>query len=168
MKRPLTAAFTLIELLVVTAIMMIVIGGSIAGYIQFSEYQTLVVAGREMENTIKFAQNRARIRVIENCASENFLGYRAVVSAVGTVDVYALCGSDPASPTQAPGAIKTTTPPSELDIAGGAANLDFFTLQSRQPPNVGTNLITLATTRHTYSITISSAGVISSAVTRNP
>ena len=172
MKHPPAAGFSLIELLVVSAIMAILIGGSIAGYVQFNEYQTLVTTGRDIENMIKLAQNRARLRLVENCDNSDpdpdtdFQGYRAEVASNGNVSVYALCGATAAPAAKNPAPVASYTLPTNpsFDIDGGGADLDFFTLQSRQPPEIGTNQITLSTTRNTYTITITAAGVVSGAV----
>jgi len=173
MKHPPAAGFSLIELLVVSAIMAIVIGGSIAGYIQFNEYQTLVTAGRDMQNTIKLAQNRARIRVIENCDNtdgintNDFQGYRAKISTGGLVEVFALCGADAVNSAETGGAVESYQVPSGAVATyfyNGVAlplSFDFFTIQSRTPPTIPTDIVAFSTTKNTYKIGISSAGVIS-------
>ena len=170
MKHPPAAGFSLIELLVVSAVMAIIIGGSIAGYVQFNEYQALVTTGRDIENMIKLAQNRARLRLVEHCnntdadPNTDFQGYRAVVGASGSVSVHALCGAiaeSDMSTTGGPVALYSPPINAALNFVGVPATFDFFTLQSRKTPEVSVSLIGVLTTRNAYAITVSAAGVIS-------
>jgi prepilin-type N-terminal cleavage/methylation domain-containing protein len=168
MKHLPAAGFTLIELLVVSAIMMVVIGGSIAGYVQFNEYQTLVTEGRTLENRIKMAQNRARIRATKLCDTlpddpvDDFQGFRTTISSAGVVNTYELCGVDAANISESAAVTEPFTP--TLAYGGGYAQYDFFTPQSRREPNIVTNTISIETTRNAYVITISNTGIISSEI----
>ncbi|MDA1079412.1 MAG: prepilin-type N-terminal cleavage/methylation domain-containing protein [bacterium] len=170
MKYLPAAGFTLIELLVVAAIMMVVIGGSIAGYVQFNEYRTLVTEGRTLENRIKMAQNKARIRATKLCdddpdvVNDDFQGFRTTISATGEVNTHELCGATASPSNTQMGPITDSFTPTMI-FAGGSTQYDFFTPQSQHDPEIGAGSISLSSTKNRYTITISSTGVISSAIT---
>ncbi len=172
MKHLPAAGFTLIELLVVSAIMMVVIGGSIAGYVQFNEYQTMVTEGRTLENRIKMAQNRARIRATKLCPADtdppnnDFQGFRTTISNTGVVNTYELCGAaaDPENNSISDPVTDSFTVSSSLAYGGGEAQFDFFTPQSRHEPYITTSQVSVGTTRNEYIITISNTGIISSEI----
>ncbi|PIR59681.1 MAG: hypothetical protein COU68_04360 [Candidatus Pacebacteria bacterium CG10_big_fil_rev_8_21_14_0_10_45_6] len=172
MKHLPAAGFTLIELMVVTAIMAIIIGGSIAGYVQFNEYQSLVTTGRSMENMIKLAKNRARIRAVSVCnngdavASNDFQGYRTIVNANGSANMYALCGSTADSADVVGSAVETLAAPAGFTPTGGVGGtFNFYTPQSRKEPVISVSAVGITTSRNSYVIFISPTGVISSAIT---
>ncbi len=78
MKRRffLPLGFTLIELLVVISIILLVAGGTVAGYSSFNNKQTLVSAGQTLKNTLRDAQSRAFTgEKTANCAASTLEGW---------------------------------------------------------------------------------------------
>jgi prepilin-type N-terminal cleavage/methylation domain-containing protein len=53
--------FTLIELLVAVTVMMLMLGGGVAGYSRLNRRQNLVNAGRETQLMMRAAQKKARV-----------------------------------------------------------------------------------------------------------
>lgn len=76
-----SAGFTLIEMLVVIAIMGIIMGGSIAGYIRFNDRQIVLTAGKELLTNIRQAQGRATSGVKTPTTCTTLTGYRIQASA---------------------------------------------------------------------------------------
>lgn len=73
--------FSLIELLVVISIMMLVVGGGIATYMNFNEKQTILEATNQLKSYLLQAQGNARNGVINSCTNP-LLGYRVSASAL--------------------------------------------------------------------------------------
>lgn len=54
--------FTLIELIITVAIMALVVGGSIAGFVGFTERQEVLNTAKEVQQLMRVAQSKARVR----------------------------------------------------------------------------------------------------------
>jgi type II secretory pathway pseudopilin PulG len=59
--RKQSLAFTLIEMLVVITIMMLMLGGGIAAYINFNENQQLLSAAKQMQTYLRGLQKKSRV-----------------------------------------------------------------------------------------------------------
>lgn len=77
--------FTLIEMLVVVSIVMLMVGGGIAGYLRFNERQTLRNEAKTLQVLLRSAQKKARVGD-KPAACDKLLSY-AVVMTSGSRDV---------------------------------------------------------------------------------
>ena len=85
------AGFTLIEMIVVIGLMVLMLGGSIAGYRKFNERQTVLQGGKEFVSALRLAQKRASVGDkpdVAGCngAGQKLDGYR--VSGVSAANTY--------------------------------------------------------------------------------
>ena len=85
--------FTLIELLVTSAIIMILVGGSLAAYNNFNDKQTLDAAAAELKNNLRMARGWAM--VVKKAACTNTSGgYKVDFSGIyGDYGIREMCGS---------------------------------------------------------------------------
>jgi prepilin-type N-terminal cleavage/methylation domain-containing protein len=77
-----SSAFTLIELLVSVTIILLMVGGALAGYTSYTEKQRLVAAAEKLQSGLREAQNMARIGYLGSC--EKLGGIRLQTSTSGT------------------------------------------------------------------------------------
>jgi prepilin-type N-terminal cleavage/methylation domain-containing protein len=141
--------FTLIELMVTMAIMSVVIGGSIAGFITFQSRQQVVEVGKNVQQLVRTAQGKARVRETPTDASCNgsagarLQGYRITFDSSRSV-IYALCGAD--ASIRGGGAL-TLIEVYREDIqgvtyaAGSPASIDFYTIYRGLDFTTGTKRI---------------------------
>jgi len=91
------SAFSLIELLVSVTIMLLIVGGSVAGYTRYTERQRVVAAAEKLQSALKQAQNLAITGYLGDCdeltsidfqvwnSSSGFLRYRIRTNGSGCV-----------------------------------------------------------------------------------
>lgn len=85
--------FTLIEMLVSVTILIVVVGGGLAGYIQFNDRQSLVTAGNRVESLMRTAQKRARVGDTP-AGCDRLISYNMVFSAASPdVQMQAECNN---------------------------------------------------------------------------
>ena len=70
--------FSLIELMVTITIMVLVLGGGIAGYMTFNDKQTVLEATNQLKTYLHKAQSQAKSGKIISCATP-LIGYRVTV-----------------------------------------------------------------------------------------
>ena len=77
-----SSAFTLIELLVSVTIILLMVGGALAGYTSYTEKQRLVAAAEKLQSGLREAQNMAKIGYLGSC--DELAGVRLLTSTFGT------------------------------------------------------------------------------------
>ncbi len=156
------AGFTLIELLVGITIMLLLLGGGIASFVNFNDRQTLVGAGKEFQTYLRSAQTKARVGDRPDTCPR-LLSY-AVSAGQGTnqVQVVARCevgGID------TPQIRNTYTFPPNIILN---ANVDIrFGVLSGGVTNPGDVVLRSTTTDQTYTITVTQGGEIRDGVLGN-
>jgi type II secretory pathway pseudopilin PulG len=150
--------FTLIELLVTIGILIILIGGSIAGFIRFRDNQQAFTAAKEVQQLMRLAQSKAAANIYptatttcDKIVSNKYLqGYR-VSNAGGIFSVSPICGSTRTSVTAAT-AIQTYRVPTGITTTGGT--VDFYTLSGgANPARTYSFRVTAGTRTHSFDVT---------------
>ncbi len=133
------SGYTLIELLVVIVIMMILLGGSIAGFLKFSEQKTSLSKAQELQKFIRSAQVKARAKewpagCVTNPGAVKVpvIGYKVQSSVAGGVTTISMTGHCAHNRVALDSDLVTVnvtsfTLPSTLSL-NSAINLDFLTL----------------------------------------
>ncbi len=142
MLKPTTAqsGFSLLELLITVTIMVIIVGGSVAGFMTFQARQEVLTTAKNVQQLVRTAQGKARVRETPTsatltaagfgagtCNSDNsrLQGYRINLSS-NVITLVALCGEDDLDPLQATAVVYSET------ITGmtysGPDYIDFWTL----------------------------------------
>lgn len=161
-----SSGFTLIELLVTIGIMIILIGGSIAGFIRFRDNQQAFTAAKEVQQLMRLAQSKAAANIYPTSTaicdktldSGKYLqGYR-VSRAVGTFSVSPICGSTKTLVT-ADTAIDSYTVPTGIDADATGNTVDFYTLVGGASANTTYTFEVSAGTR-THSFGVATTGAI--------
>lgn len=126
--------FTLIELMITITVMVILVGGGLAGFITFRENQQVLTSLKEVQQMARDAQTKARVRETPsscNADGNRLQGYRLRFNSATSVTVHPLCGSD--AQIANPGtlselsAIQTKTL-SGVTLSGYPTYIDFYTL----------------------------------------
>ncbi len=118
--------FTLIELLVVIAISLVVLGGALAAFINYSERRSVLNAANELKTYLVAAQNRANAGDLGGC--DQLAGYRVQTYLNGNVtemSSQAVCETgtaDTARIQQLPGGV-TVSP--NVDVTFQVLNAGF-------------------------------------------
>lgn len=151
--------FTLLELLITAAISMIVVGGSIAAFVGFTERQEVLNAAKEIQQMFRTAQSKARVRDVPGagCTLQSYQ-----VSLHGTSSkLWAIC--NPGTSIE----IKTYTAPTGVGISG---NTVLFTTLENGVTDAGGALLldaetyTVSKGSNSFTFTVSPAGSISNVV----
>ncbi len=92
------SAFSLIELLVSVTIIMLMVGGALAGYISYTEKQRLVAAAEKLESGLREAQNLAKIGYLGSCDQLGYVDFSMYIDATNglTHRIRFYCAEDPA------------------------------------------------------------------------
>jgi len=157
--------FTLIELLVTTSIAMLIAGAAIAGFVTFTDRQEVLNAAKEVQQMLRTAQAKARIKDVPKSCSDQSLPlarYQVVIDGT-TLRLEAFCESLPTTKTviiqkyELPDDVSMSLSP--IPAAPYTDTIQFKTLED------GTNLTNPTTlTFHgaeNYLFTISPRGSIS-------
>jgi len=161
--------FTLIELLVTISIGMILLGGALAGFLQFQERRKVEAAAREVHQLYVMAKANAAARKVpegysgtteacrNNAETRRLRGYQVTRSG-STYTLSAYCGSYTKSE-------KTYTLPSGITPSGQTTAVIFYSLpESGSLTNLGSSSIEIkisAGTNNEYVFTISRSGAVS-------
>ncbi len=156
--------FTLIELLVTVAISLIVIGGSLAGFMTLRAHQEVLTMAGNMRNFYVTAQGKARVRESPYSATDtcNLTGYRVQKNG-NSLDMQALCGGTPFGEI------------TSMDISGltvtfsPTSSVTFYSLPEEDAVNKklkytslpSTLTVTVTDSSYPVSFTISTTGAIS-------
>jgi prepilin-type N-terminal cleavage/methylation domain-containing protein len=79
-SRSAALGFTMIELLVSVSILVLLMGGGIAGFINLNDRQTLVNSGKEVQLMMRSAQKKARVGE-KPTGCDRLVGYSVVVGS---------------------------------------------------------------------------------------
>ena len=146
------AGFTFIELLVSVAILMILMGGGIAAYLNFSDKQKVVQSGADVAFLARAAQKKARVGdKPAGCTRLN--AYEFQIPSNGVIVLRAVC-------TNATVETQRLTLPSGVTITGGST-VQFFVLHGGASSN---QTIVVSGGGTTYTFTIGTGGDISEGV----
>lgn len=155
------SGFSLIELLVVTAIMLVVVGGSIAGFVTFRDRQQVTTGSKEIQQLLRSAQAKARVRETPTSCSfdgNRLQGYRVVFNSSTYVTLHPLCGADAAIAN--PTTLTQLDSISSVTLVGATmvtslSSIDFYTLHRGVKIHIGggiyTNSQQVKFTGNTYS-----------------
>jgi prepilin-type N-terminal cleavage/methylation domain-containing protein len=116
--------FTLIELIIVVSIVLLLVGGGMAAFVRFNDRQKVQATVSEVEQLLRIAQTRARVRDNSDQAACTLQGYRVVTNG-STVEMRLLCGATKFAVT-APTLRDSFTVPSGVTLT--SMQIDFYTL----------------------------------------
>lgn len=163
---PASLGFSLIELLITVAIMSLVVGGAIAGFVAFQAKEEVRTAAKNIQQLVKTTQGKARVQetptanLTTNCNSDGnrLQGYRITISST-VATIYAFCGVDMAT-------ITSYTQVYSESISGvtysGPDVTDFFTLyRGVTSPSGLPATYQFTKGSSTYSFTVGVGGAIS-------
>jgi type II secretory pathway pseudopilin PulG len=151
-KNSKQAGYTLIEIVVVVGIMILMIGGGIAGFVQFQEKQAIIGAASDMKVQLRLAQTRARSGdVPSGCDRLQSYAVRTTTASETTlVSQVAICDSGEIVRTEKELAPGITT--------AGDYDIRFLTLHGGVS---GAEIITLeSTTGYSYEFEVTQGGEI--------
>lgn len=130
--------FTLIELIVTVAIMALLVGGAIAGFITFRERQAVQTAAKDLQQLLRTAQAKARVRDTPSSCNSSILrlqGYRVTINTT-TAYIRPLCAAENTTPGD-PGAfgvininedVLTLSSGINIEVSNSDFFIDFYTL----------------------------------------
>lgn len=154
------SGFSLLELIIATAIVVLVAGGGIAGFVSFTDRQEVLNTALEVQQLMRTAQSKARVRDVPDlCDATPLTSYQVTVES-SSIALVAVCGSSQT--------IKTYTFPNGVTIIP-QQSIKFATLDQLVTKPDGSQLpgdpplITYTISKGTYSFafTVSSTGAIS-------
>lgn len=159
--------FTLIELLVVITIMMILLGGAIAGFLTFRDNQQVFTAAKDVQELMRLAQTKASANTYPSSSAtatcnksvdtKYLQGYRVVLSGT-TFTLRAICGATQASAVADTSvSIKSYTLPTGVTVPTGG-NVSFYTLEGGATQRT---FIFQGSTGRQYTFEVTSTGVVS-------
>lgn len=161
-KNRFAQGFTLIELLVVSAIVTILVGGAMAGFIGFRDRRAVTSYAQQVQNWYITGQAKAKVREAPTAGCTTLLGYRVTVTA-NAIRRQALCDTGPV------GSIDDLAIPAGITVNATTATTDFYAIPIENEPNSrldytslnGDNLIVISDD-HSYqkTFTITRAGTI--------
>lgn len=154
--------FSFIELLVTVSIMLVVLGGGIAGYIQFNQRQTVLEASKRLQTMLRTARTKAQVRDTPAAGDCVLQGYQFAASSTSpgaTVRLNAWCGATQATATAYSTPVETFTLPTGVALSSGHSII-YYTLHG------GTNVLSarevvVSDGSTTYRFTVSPGGDIS-------
>lgn len=111
--------FTLIEVMVSVTIMLLLVGGGIAGYNTFNDRQTVIQEGKQFASMLRLAQKRASVGDKPTvCAGNKLQGYYVIRGGeANTYQLWVACNNDAFL-------LQTVTMPSSVTFAENV-NLQF-------------------------------------------
>lgn len=97
-KHHAAQGFSLIELLVVTSIMVIMVGGAIAGFMNFKDKRAILTFAQQVQGWHVTAQAKAKVRERPTTGCTEFSGYQVTIAAT-TITQQAVCTNGAAGTT---------------------------------------------------------------------
>lgn len=122
--------FTLIELIVAVAIMSLLVGGAITGFITFAERQEVQTTAKNLQQLLRTAQAKARIREVPTaCTAPNkrLQSYRVRLNQTSP-DIVMLCGVGADRELIIPTDRESVVIPTGITVTSDAEYIDFYTL----------------------------------------
>ncbi len=169
--------YTLIELLIVIAILLLVLGGSIAGWLKFSEKQTTLSNAQTLQKMVRSAQVKARAKqwpstCLNGTTKVPVIGYRvssSVVNGITTITLTGFCNNTKATyDTASNRAVINTWQMSPTLSLSANFSFDFYTnaggVNLNTSNNPATVLIKNDLNTSCASFTVSGGGAITDAV----
>lgn len=161
------SGFTLIELLITSAIIMIVVAGSLVAFLGFQERQKALVAAKSIQQLMRSAQVKARVRdTPTGCAS--LTGYRVQVGFTEST-MQAVCAG------VLHGQVRTVHYSDGVSLEAGAGNYMFRTLEGGVTSNIDAppvlpipiddSNISLKSGGATHNFSVTKTGAISNVTT---
>lgn len=128
---------SLIEMIIVVSIILVILGGAIAGFFRFNDRQSVINTANAVKQVLESARTRARVRDNPNQACGTLQGYRVLTSG-STLQSRLMCGTSKFSLTQ--GQVRDTYQiPTGITVT--SMNVTFYTLAGSalvtQPPSPG-------------------------------
>lgn len=151
--------FTLIELIITVAITALVVGGSIAGFVSFTDRQEVLNSAQRVQQMMRNAQSKARVREKPNDANCVTLDrYRVYFNGSNTFNLRPGCLN--ASDTLINSAvIATILLPTDVTVSPAPARwIDFHTLEEG---TTGGTTFVFSGGGYDFQFTVSSTGSIS-------
>lgn len=162
--------FTLIEILVAITILMILLGGALAGFITFRDRRETEEIARQVQQLVVLAQQKASVKETpQDCLTNNFplRGYRVRISSgtPQTATLTALCALESTVSTPLPSAqpgdgtyvtIETLSIPNRISVTP-TNYIDFYTLEG----GINASRTFTFTGTASFSFSISGTGTIS-------
>jgi prepilin-type N-terminal cleavage/methylation domain-containing protein len=148
-----TSGFTLIEMLVSITIMLLMVGGGIAAFVTFNEQQVVLGAAKELQGTVRAAQQRAQAatKPSDTCDKLQSYAVRAPQSPPIEIVVVAECDSGDT----------TVSTVSLADSIALSAPLDMsFKVLKGGVINSGDITVTSVTTGQSYTFSVTAGGEI--------
>lgn len=158
--------FTLLELIITVAIMMVVVGGSIAGFVSFTDRQEVLNTAKEVQQMMRNAQSKARVREVPNIAGCITLEkYRVQYNGSSTFILQAGCKNATGTDVFGSG-MRTITLPTGVSVTpSGARSIDFSTLEEGVS---GGTTFTFTKGSNVFQFTVSASGSISNIIPTPP
>jgi len=150
-----TAGFTLIELLVVVTIAMLVLGGALAAFINFTDRRAVLNGVGELKTYLDRAQARARTGDVGGC--DELVGYRVQTylnNNVTELSFQAVCE------TGTPNTAQVVYLPSGVTVSPNL-DLTFSVLNAGVDLGAASQDITVANDSHSYLFTLYQEGRMS-------
>lgn len=126
-SRHKSSAFSLLELLVSVTIMMLMVGGALAGYTSYTEKQRLVAAAEKLESGLREAQNMARTGYLGTCDELGYVDFSMYIDATdGLIYRIRLHCAEDATDTYRSANTKYETVGQDFILNGDLLSLKFY------------------------------------------
>lgn len=161
------AGFTLIEMLVTVAVMVLLVGGAMAGFITFRDRQLVLADAKSLQQFVRTAQAKARVRETPaacNTAGNRLQGYRVRFNSATSVTMHPLCGDDDLLPTPTERASVASLIITASAFSGYPTTIDFYTLH-RDNSLASNTRLRASTALYRYCFDVGTGGSISEVYT---
>lgn len=159
-KNQAAQGFTLIELLVVSSIIVVMVGGAIAGFMNFKDSRAVLSFAQQVQGWYVIAQAKAKVRERPTSGCTEFSGYQVSIAA-STITQRAVCTNGAAGTTD------VLTIPSGITVSPTGTTIFYsipvedVTARQLTYTNLAAPLtVTVTGNGVTEAFTITTAGVI--------
>jgi len=149
------SGFTLIEMMVAIAIMIILTGMGIAGFIRFNDRQEVSNAAKQVQHIMRSAQSKARVKELPSGCT-NLFSYEVHRSGGGPINVRANCQSGVNA------SLSSWTVPANLSVTPSSFSVKFRTLHGSAEISGGTSLTinVIKGSEYNYEFVVNNGGEI--------